>query len=69
VIWSAEDEGAFEDTLKLAVAIVPLEMVLVLIPHAMHFTEPTPLVQESDLLAEVAAGPACRLISVRSLPE
>jgi hypothetical protein len=69
VICRADDAAACRDTMKFAVAMAPLGIMLVFIPQMMHRTEPALGAQESDFPVEVAAGPACRLMPVRSLLE
>ncbi|SRR5579864_2129873 len=55
--------------LKVMVAITPLPIVVSLRPNNTQLEAPEPVLQDTDLLAAVAAGPAATLIDVKSTDE
>lgn len=55
------------DSVKDIVASTPLEMADVFSPQTMQVVVPTPLLQESDLFAPVAAGPADAVAELKSV--
>ena len=70
VIWTAEDVSVVEgETARVTVAITPLLMVFSLIPKSRQLYAPETALQDTDLPAAVAAGPAATLMDVKSTVE
>jgi len=58
-----------DETVSVIVAITPLPIMFSLIPKSRQLPDPALALQETDLLAAVAAGPASTLMEVKSAAE
>jgi len=66
---TVDADDAIEETLKVAVAIVPLAMAVAFRPHTTQRAEPVLYTQDNDFPAEVAAGPAVSATLLRLVEE
>jgi len=58
-----------DETVSLIEAITPLPIMFPLSPKSKQLLDPAVALQETDLLAAVAAGPASTLMDVKSTVE
>ena len=66
-IWTAEEVSAVVDeTVNVIVAITPVPIEFSFRPKSRQLIDPVPGLQEIDLPAELAAGPAATLMEVKS---
>jgi hypothetical protein len=70
VIWIADEVfTVVGETVNVAVATTPLAMVVTLKPDNKQVYDPDPALQDMDLPAATAAGPAATLTDVKSVAE
>ena len=70
VSWTSDDASVVEDdAVKDTTATTPLEIAALLRPDASQVIDPAVLLQDTDLLAPVAADPAVTVAAEKSVVE